>query len=68
MSGSIPPHVEERIAAHLNAIASEFKVGARLTLLVRNPSTSGDADAVFTNDSLQEAIAGLQRRNVGEVA
>ena len=59
----LPPHVSDRIQGYLNAIAAEFRPGAKLTLLVRNDlGDERDADAVITNDDLTLAIAGLQRR------
>lgn len=68
MSG-LPDMVARRIEAHLNAIAAEFKPGAKLTLLVRNDVGEGrDGDAVFTNDTLPEAIAALQRRRTEDAS
>lgn len=58
----MPAAVVRSIEAHLSAIAAEFRPGARLTLLVRNPTIAGDADAVFTTDTLPEAISALNRR------
>ena len=68
MSG-LPDHIAAEIHEHLDAIAALFKPGAKLTLLVRNDVGSGlDADVVITNDTLPEAIAGLQRRQAAEAA
>lgn len=67
MNGAIPAAVEARINAALTAIAAEFKAGAKLTLLVRNDVPTGlDANFVMTNDTLEAAIAGLERRRVLE--
>lgn len=60
----IPAPTQFAIEEHLNGIAAHFKPGAKLTLLVRNDVGEGfDADAVFTNDQLPEAIAALQKRH-----
>lgn len=46
-------------------VASLFKPGAKLTLIVRSPAAEAagkDAGFVMTNDTLDDAIAALQRR------
>jgi len=53
--------VTQEAQRHLNIIASMFKDGAKLTLLVRAPGND-DADFCLTNDDLEEAIKGLNRR------
>lgn len=64
MSG-LPPAVQARIHRHLDAIASEFIAGAKITLLVRPPLPPGeDGDCLITNDTIAEAIAGLERRSL----
>nr|WP_315462660.1 hypothetical protein [uncultured Sphingomonas sp.] len=53
------------VSVLLNDIAGRFKPGAKLTLVVRNPTAEAagkDADFVMTNDTLDEAMAALQRR------
>ena len=55
------PFVTSEASRHLNIIASMFKDGAKLTLLVRTPRDD-EADFCLTNDDLDEAIKGLERR------
>jgi hypothetical protein len=63
----VPYDVAVRISSHLEAIAAEFRPGAKLTLLVRNDIGAGkDADVVFTDDKLLAAIAALQHRHTTE--
>jgi hypothetical protein len=55
--------VSIRIDELLSEIASMFKPGRKLTLLVRSPEMNdGSGDLVRTNDSLYEAVAALLRR------
>lgn len=51
----------QEASKHLNIIASLFKAGAKLTLLVRTPGND-EADFCLTNDDLAEAIMALERR------
>lgn len=57
--------VGDELSLMLADAACLFKPGAKLTLIVRNPAAEAagkDADFVMTDDSLDEAIAVLQRR------
>lgn len=49
----------------MNIIASMFKEGAKLTLLVRTPGND-EADFCLTNDDLDEAISVIERRKRGD--
>lgn len=46
---------------HMEAIQGLFNKGAKITLLVRTPGYD-ERDFCLTDDSLDEAIAALQRR------
>jgi hypothetical protein len=48
------------IGEHLDAIKSMFKPGAKITLIVRNPSLK-DGDVLLTDDDTREAVAALKR-------
>lgn len=57
--------VSDALSCMLADAESLFKPGAKLTLVVRNPAAEAagrDADLIMTNDSLDEAMAALQRR------
>lgn len=51
-----------RVANHAGEVADLFKRGSgvKVTILARNPSAE-DADVVVTDDSIDAAIAALQR-------
>lgn len=51
----------ERIATHLEAISDLFRPGAKITLLIRNPSYV-DADVLITDDQYESIIASLKKR------
>ena len=53
---------QEIVGGLLTEASLCFKPGAKLTLLVRNPTVPGDADFVMTSDTLPDAIAALQLR------
>ncbi len=48
------------IGEHLDAIKTIFKPGAKVTLIVRNPSLR-DGDVLITDDTTKEAMAALRR-------
>lgn len=53
------------IGQHMNAIASCFQPGVRITVLARNPhgeASPGARDFMMTSDSLDEVAAMLRRR------
>ena len=56
---SIPQHVTDDIADHMDAIASHFK-NPKVTLVVRAPDL-GDGDLIMTADILADAIAAIDR-------
>jgi hypothetical protein len=57
--------VGEQCNQHLNEIAEYFKPGVKLTLLARTPGND-EADFVLTNDTLQDAVAALERRGLAD--
>lgn len=53
----------EIVAEHMDAILSQFRSGAKITVLVRQPEkTDGSQDFILTNDEIIEAIRALQVR------
>lgn len=54
--------LHEDLSADLNRIASRFKPGAKLTLVVRMPELPGDTSVVIGNDELDEAVAAILHR------
>ena len=61
------PDLHFALETHLQRIERFFKPGAKLTLVVRNPSVPGDAGALLTDDDLDEVIAEIQRRKADMV-
>lgn len=56
---SIPLHIQEEIAGHLDAIAALFK-NPKMTLLIRNPDIAdNDGDMLLGNDSFEDAEKAL---------
>lgn len=64
--------LHEDISRDMARIAKRFKPGAKLTLIVRNPTADkepGSADVVLTDDEVSDAIAALRRfKNAGNLA
>lgn len=56
--------IRAAIADHCLAIEDLFVPGAKVTVLVRNPSVPGDADVLVTSDTDVEIVAALERRGV----
>jgi hypothetical protein len=57
--------VQEAVGGLLTEVAMHFKGRPKITLIVRHPAleTEGkDADFVMTDDTLEQAIAALERR------
>jgi hypothetical protein len=60
---------QERVGGLLTEVALNFKGRPKITLLVRHPELEADgkdADFVMTDDTLDQAIAALQRRHSAE--
>ena len=54
------------VADHMDQILKVFKPGSKITVIVRQPDDpEGLMDFCLSNDSLDEAIALLQRRKGG---
>ena len=58
-------NLHAEIANHAGEIASFFKHGAKVTILVRNPSVE-DADVLVTDDVIDSAIAALEKLKTKE--
>ncbi len=56
------PDLHFALESHLHRIERLFKPGAKLTLIVRNPDTPGDAGVLLTNDDLEEVVAEIRKR------
>lgn len=56
------PDLHFALETHLRRIERFFKPGAKVTLMVRNPGTPGDAGVLLTNDDLDAVIAEIERR------
>lgn len=55
--------VREDVSLHMTEILTNFKPGAKITVLVRRPEhRDGSQDFVLTNDDLGEAIEALTIR------
>lgn len=54
----------ERVADCMDQILTNFKDGAKITVLVRYPEKP-NADFCLTDDDLDEVIAMVQRRKAG---
>jgi hypothetical protein len=52
--------VHAEVANHCGDIADLFKPGAKVTILIRNPSQA-DGDMVVTDDEIDLAMQALQR-------
>ena len=50
------------IVDHCVAIERLFKLGAKVTVIVRNPHVPGDADVLVTSDTLPEIVSAIQLR------
>lgn len=56
-------NVGDEMADHLDAILRLFKPGAKITVVVRRPDAPDHSqDFIQTNDTLDDAIAALERR------
>lgn len=53
--------VQAIVAGHMDSILSNFKHGAKITVLVRTPGKD-NADFCMTNDDLDQATAMIERR------
>lgn len=54
--------LQDALSRHLAEVAKLFGPGARLTLVVRNPDTPGDAGLVIGDDDLELAVEEIRRR------
>ncbi len=61
------PDLHFALETHLRQIERHFRPGAKVTLIVRNAGTSGDAGVLLTNDDLDEVIAEIERRRADVV-
>ena len=57
-------HVYREASRHLEAIAAMFKPGMKVTLVVRRPDEP-EQELLLSDDSLDEVIAAVRRRQVG---
>ncbi len=53
------------VAEHCAQVAKLFKPGAKVTILIRNPSQA-DGDMVVSDDAIDSAIAALERLKTKE--
>lgn len=59
---SVFDQLHENLSVHLDEILKHFKPGAKVTVVIRNPSVPGHSGLVIGNDDLDEAIAEIRRR------
>ena len=59
---AIRDHLHNVISNHCAEIEKLFLPGAKVTVLVRNPSVSGDAGVLVTNDEDEEIRRALDLR------
>lgn len=60
-----PTELHAQVANWAGEIADIFKPGVKITILIRNPGLD-DGDIVVSDDSLQLAIAALERLKTKE--
>ena len=53
--------VTDEASFHLNKILKCFKLGAKITVIVRRPEND-ECDFILTDDDVSEAIKALERR------
>lgn len=58
--------IHEQANGFMTEFAKNFKDGAKLTLIVRNPNFGPDADVIVTNDDCDKVIAAVQRLKMRE--
>lgn len=57
-------NAREEVSIHMNSILQCFKPGAKITVLVRNQTH--EQDFMMSNDTIDEAIALLERSKARE--
>jgi len=53
---------ERRASGYMDDILALFKPGAKITVVVRNPTVPGDTDFILTSDDLDEAVKAIHRQ------